>query len=216
MVFLAANEEVRIMPRHFTSEEKIEIEEKLLAAAKELFIQYGVSKTNISDITDRAGVGKGTFYHFYKSKGDIYMRLYWDDWNIIHDSIDQQYMGRKGKLENLILDYIYENRRQLFEHPIIAGTYERDALALISDKATKSRLESFADHAKRRLIAIINSWIEVNNIDCGVSPEVLSGMMRSISYLTYHKDEVGEDIFSEVIKKFALGISLVAVSKSEG
>ena len=54
------------MPRHFTSEEKIEIEEKLLAAAKELFIQYGVSKTNISDITDRAGVGKGTFYHFYK------------------------------------------------------------------------------------------------------------------------------------------------------
>lgn len=203
------------MPRHFTSEEKIEIEARLLKAAKELFLQYGVSKTNISDITDRAGVGKGTFYLFYKSKGDIYMRLYWDDWNAIHDSIDQHYMGKKGRLEELILDYIYENRRQLFEHPIIANTYERDALALISDKATKNRLESFADHAKSRLIAIINSWIDANGIDCAVSPEVLSGMMRSISYLTYHKDEVGEDIFDEVVQSFARGISLVATCKAD-
>ncbi len=202
------------MPRHFTSEEKIEIEGKLLAAAKELFLQYGVSKTNISDITDRAGVGKGTFYLFYKSKGDIYLRLYWDDWNAVHDSIDQHYMGKKGKLEDLILDYIHENRRQLFSHPIIANTYERDALSLISDKATKNRLESFAGHAKNRLIAIINSWLEANDIDCNISPEVLSGMMRSISYLTYHKDEVGEDIFDEVIQNFARGISLVASCKS--
>lgn len=200
------------MPRHFTNEEKFEIEARLLKAAKELFLQYGVSKTNISDITDKAGVGKGTFYLFYKSKGDIYMRLYWDDWNAIHDTIDQYYMGKKGKLEDLILDYIYENRRQLFSHPIIANTYERDALSLISDKATKNRLESFADHAKTRLIEIIKSWLEANNIDCHVSPEVLSGMMRSISYLTYHKDEVGEDIFDQVVQSFAKGVALVATS----
>jgi len=198
------------MPRHFTNEEKHDIEARLLKAARELFLQYGVSKTNISDITDRAGVGKGTFYLFYKSKGDIYLHLYWEDWNAIHDSIDRHYMGKKGKLEDLILDYIYENRRQLFSHPIIANTYERDALSLISDKATKSRLESFAEHAKTRLIEIIKSWLEANNIDCHVSPEVLSGMMRSISYLTYHKDEVGEDIFDEVVQSFAKGVALVA------
>lgn len=198
------------MPRHFTNEEKNEIEARLLKAARELFLQYGVSKTNISDITDRAGVGKGTFYLFYKSKGDIYMHLYWQDWNAIHDSIDRHYMGKKGKLEDLILDYIYENRRQLFSHPIIANTYERDALSLISDKATKTRLESFAEHAKTRLIEIIKSWLEANDIDCRVSPEVLSGMMRSISYLTYHKDEVGEDIFDEVVQCFAKGLALVA------
>ena len=198
------------MPRHFTNEEKHDIEARLLKAARELFLQYGVSKTNISDITDRAGVGKGTFYLFYKSKGDIYLHLYWEDWNAVHDTMDRHYMGKKGKLEELILDYIYENRRQLFSHPIIANIYERDALSLISDKATKNRLESFADHAKTRLIEIIKSWLEANDIDCHVSPEVLSGMMRSISYLTYHKDEVGEDIFDEVVQSFAKGVALVA------
>ena len=35
-------------------------------------------------------------------------------------------------------------------------------------------------------------------------------MMRSISYLTYHKDEVGEDIFDEVVQCFAKGLALVA------
>ena len=203
------------MPRHFTNEEKLVIEEKLLSAAKELFIQYGVSKTTISDITNRAGVGKGTFYLFYKSKGDIYVRLYWDEWVIIHDEIDAKYLGKKGRLEDLIVDYIYENRRQLFSHPIIANIYERDALAIISDKATNNRIASFAELAKGRLIIIIKSWLEANDIDCDVSPDVLSGMMRSVTYLTYHKDEVGEDIFADVIKNFALGISLVATCKRD-
>ena len=203
------------MPRHFTNEEKLVIEEKLLGAAKELFIQYGVSKTTISDITNRAGVGKGTFYLFYKSKGDIYVRLYWDEWVIIHDEIDAKYLGKKGRLEDLIVDYIYENRRQLFSHPIIANIYERDALAIISDKATNNRIASFAELAKGRLIAIIKSWLDANDIDCDVSPDVLSGMMRSVTYLTYHKDEVGEDIFADVIKNFALGISLVATCKRD-
>ena len=150
------------MPRHFTNEEKNEIESKLLTAAEELFLQYGINKTTISDITERAGVGKGTFYLFYKSKGDIYMRLYWDTWTLIHEEIDKKYMGKKGALDELILDYIYENRRQLFSHPIIANVYERDALSLISDRATKSRLEGFADMAKERLIAIIKSWLETS------------------------------------------------------
>ena len=50
------------MPRHFSSEERIDIENRLIAAAKELFLQYGLNKTTISDITEKAHVGKGTFY----------------------------------------------------------------------------------------------------------------------------------------------------------
>lgn len=201
------------MPRHFSSEERIDIENRLIAAAKELFLQYGINKTTISDITEKARVGKGTFYLFFKSKGDIYLKLYMNEWTAVHDIIDKKYLGKKGKLDELILDYICENRKQLLSHPILSIVYDRHTLSLISDSSVKNRIETFSELGDSRLKKIINSWLECNNINCSLSTEVISGMMRSLSYLNYHKDEIGEEYFEEVIKQFAAGITLVVNQK---
>ena len=50
-------------------------EESLLKTAYHLFIENGVSKTSVSDITTRAGVAKGTFYLYFKDKYDLKNRL---------------------------------------------------------------------------------------------------------------------------------------------
>lgn len=44
---------------------------KLLKAAYELFISKGVNNTSIQEIADKAAVGKGTFYLYFKDKYDI-------------------------------------------------------------------------------------------------------------------------------------------------
>lgn len=44
----------------------------LVAAATEVFAEVGYTKAGISDITDRAGLGKGTFYQYFDSKSDIF------------------------------------------------------------------------------------------------------------------------------------------------
>ncbi len=54
---------------------KKEKEESLLKTAYHLFIENGVSKTSVSDITKRAGVAKGTFYLYFKDKYDLRNRL---------------------------------------------------------------------------------------------------------------------------------------------
>lgn len=50
-------------------------EQALLTAAYELFTTNGVSKTSVSDIADRAGVAKGTFYLYFADKYDLRDRL---------------------------------------------------------------------------------------------------------------------------------------------
>ena len=50
-------------------------EESLLKTAYHLFIENGVSKTSVSDITKSAGVTKGTFYLYFKDKYDLKNRL---------------------------------------------------------------------------------------------------------------------------------------------
>lgn len=50
-------------------------ETSLLKTAFEFFTTKGFSKTSISDIVDKAGVAKGTFYLYFKDKYDIRNKL---------------------------------------------------------------------------------------------------------------------------------------------
>ena len=50
-------------------------ESSLLKTAFEFFTTKGFSKTSIADIVGKAGVGKGTFYLYFKDKYDIRNRL---------------------------------------------------------------------------------------------------------------------------------------------
>lgn len=50
-------------------------ESSLLNTAFEFFTTKGFSKTSITDISQKAGVGKGTFYLYFKDKYDIRNRL---------------------------------------------------------------------------------------------------------------------------------------------
>ena len=54
------------------SEENKKIkEETLLSSAFNLFTKKGFKETSIQDIAESAGVGKGTFYLYFKDKYDI-------------------------------------------------------------------------------------------------------------------------------------------------
>lgn len=43
----------------------------LLESAKKLITERGFDRVSVEDITSGAGVAKGTFYHYFKSKEDL-------------------------------------------------------------------------------------------------------------------------------------------------
>lgn len=47
----------------------------LLDAAYELFLERGIAKTSVEDITSRAKVAKGTFYLYFQDKGAVTQAL---------------------------------------------------------------------------------------------------------------------------------------------
>lgn len=67
-------------------------ENSLLKTAFESFTTKGFSKTSISDIVNKAGVAKGTFYLYFKDKYDIRNKL------ISHKS-SQLFRNAAGELE---------------------------------------------------------------------------------------------------------------------
>lgn len=75
----------------------------LLKTAFEFFTTKGFSKTSISDIADKAGVAKGTFYLYFKDKYDIRNRL------VSHKS-SQLFRNAVAELEKNSGDMEFEER----------------------------------------------------------------------------------------------------------
>ncbi len=56
------------MPPIFTLEKREEIKTQLLEIGVSLIKEKGIKKMTIDEIVEQAGIGKGTFYHFFLSK----------------------------------------------------------------------------------------------------------------------------------------------------
>jgi AcrR family transcriptional regulator len=62
------------MPR-FSDKEKERIYEKLCSEGEKLFVQHGLRKVTVDELSQAAGIAKGTFYHFYESKEHLFMDI---------------------------------------------------------------------------------------------------------------------------------------------
>ena len=67
--------------------------ERILAAALEMFSQYGYAGTNIRELTASLGLVKSSMYKHFKSKEDI--------WNTLLDELIAYYEARFGSSEHL-------------------------------------------------------------------------------------------------------------------
>ena len=52
----------------YLARKKEEKRQRLLSSAHSLFVAHGISGTSISQICDKAGVAKGTFYLYFQNK----------------------------------------------------------------------------------------------------------------------------------------------------
>ena len=55
------------MAKAFTEQERIQIKEKILETALDLFHDKGTKALSIAELTKRAGIAQGSFYNFWRN-----------------------------------------------------------------------------------------------------------------------------------------------------
>jgi len=78
--------------------------EKLLTACLELIWERSYHSVGVGSICERAGVKKGSFYHFFKSKAELTsqaIQVYWDSFKL---ELDVIFSPTKSPLQRL-MDY---------------------------------------------------------------------------------------------------------------
>lgn len=133
-------------------------EESLFDTAYRLFVEKGFQQTTISDIVNKAGVAKGTFYLYFKDKHDIRDRIIIrKTYKLIEESIAKDEIQSLTKFEDrllfivdFIIDYLNENKALLnFMHrDLIFGIYKGTFSKKIQDDSNLTIMDLFVEGVK--------------------------------------------------------------------
>lgn len=78
---------------------------QIIRAAIEVFARKGLDRGKIADIANEAGIGKGTVYEYFRSKGAIFKAIeeyVFTDFNIVFDQLDSSSLSPPQKLTALM------------------------------------------------------------------------------------------------------------------
>ena len=91
--------------------------EKLIQVAFDLIWDSSYGSVSVGDICDRAGVNKGSFYHFFESKADLAVEAYQEHWREKRPEMDRIFSSQVPPLERLQkwCEFVCEGQKQKAE-----------------------------------------------------------------------------------------------------
>ena len=182
------------MAKGFSEREKEVIRQKLMDAAEVCWGKYGLKKTSVDELVQMANISKGSFYLFYTTKEHLFMDVFeridtrskTELFNIIQKA--------EGSKKEIFVSVIKQMYKEVQKTPWVLNMHNGD-LELLLRKLPPERVER---HLKDDTGAVVELF-KLLDIDMKVDSEVISGVMRSLFLMLLHKQEIGDEIFEDVV-----------------
>jgi len=91
-----------------TSEYKTEVKERIIQSAVECFSKYGLDRTRMDDVAQKADLSKGTLYLYFNSKEDLFYVICEKNLRILKEQLSQIFATTKEDLVSNA-ERFYEN-----------------------------------------------------------------------------------------------------------
>lgn len=169
-------------------ENKEEKEQNLISAALKLFTEKGVKETSVQEITNEAGVAKGTFYLYFKDKYELQDYLIArKSKQLFNDAIKSL---RKQKIKDYkeefiyVIDYIIDKLSKnklllkFISKNLSWGLYN-DKLSKLIDDSNIGVQEFFLSEIEKNNVKIDNPELKLFMIVELVSGTIFSSIMTS-------------------------------------
>jgi AcrR family transcriptional regulator len=207
------------MPRGFTERQKKLIRRRLLNAAYRQFSTFGLKKTSVDELARAAGISKGAFYLFYKSKEDLFMD--------VAEMAEERY--RVGILETIDLPgpsprarlfAIFMKAFELLETIPILQFFTSSDYALLFRSIPPGKLQEHLA-SDRMFFEELVSRCKKAGIPVKARAEEISGLMYPLVLAVMHEEELGlgnlrdsVKVLLELVAAFCLGEVDVSIERS--
>ncbi len=170
---------------------------EIIAAARELYEEKGLSKTSVQDITNRVGVTRTLFYHYFSDKDAVTLAVLDDYIDDYVEALTYWNEGRsEGEIDEALLSVVKLLRRGLFEEdPFHKALASRENAALYLEFINR-----VADHAAHYIIqTTVQDYAALHEIRIEHLYETFTVLIVGvIGYLRQHPD-TDDAVIADVI-----------------
>ncbi|WP_221563243.1 TetR/AcrR family transcriptional regulator [Alkalihalobacillus sp. TS-13] len=201
---------------YFHSSEKERLRNDLLNLGKQLFIQQGLKKTSIEEMTKKVGIAKSTFYVFFESKEAMYLELL----ELEAVGMEERIWKEVDKTTNAF-DGIKEYMHQMVVGLDINVLTKRLITNSVEFEMVKRKVTpEFVERKIQRNITPLLTYISDQQERGGMiqsDPNVIVGVIRAALLIAVHKQDIGEEIFPQVEEMMfqAVASSLTQTNQKE-
>ena len=179
------------MPKGFTQKQREIIKHALLQVGRDLFSQFGLKKTSISDITKAAGISQGAFYQFYPSKEMLYYAVLKEEEIRIKKQLMTEVSFQEGalkeNLKKLMLWTLMIADTNPFIKQMMALKDVHELMASVPEETSQEHQAEDEDF----FLSLLNLW-QADISDLSISSEVLVGILGLLFTLPLNKKLIGE------------------------
>jgi AcrR family transcriptional regulator len=183
------------MPRAFNDDEIRRMRAMLIKAGRASFMKRGLKRTTIELLVNSVGIGKGSFYQFFKSKEELFLELFSEEIPAMMTRLHEVSFGATNDTREALVRLMKEMIYELDTNPLVQ-TFLNDPRELELFLST----DEFATLQKR--IAAANSPIiecieqartrgEIINKDSRLIAQII-GMVKN---LAVSKDSIPRELY---------------------
>lgn len=182
------------MSKGFTDQEKKDLKKRLIHIFVEKLNYQKISSINVDSLVKEVGIAKGSFYHLFKSKDELFGEVINQvQDNIINKSLEiarEENLPAKSKLKNLLF-YLVET---ISQYPWIKQLsnveYEKIIRRLPDETKQKLRQKDVTD---------LNRILKLLNLSTAYSYEKITVIVQIIFSSALNKKDYGEQ-YDESVK----------------
>jgi AcrR family transcriptional regulator len=189
--------------------------EEILRAAAEAFTTRGYAATSIDDIADRLQSTKGRVYHYFKTKGDIFLEVHRSAMERVINAAAPIATGEGTAAERLRRMVVTQARLLMTEYSLMRAAAHHAEVSLVTEGRTTEKallevieLRDVFESLFRGVIAEGMATGEFERRNAGLMVKAVLGAVNWIS-LWYHPGATGEhgsvDDIADEFGDFVLG-----------
>jgi len=181
------------MSGHFTEEQQNEIREKLFQAGIEYLKTYGVQKMTVDKLAAAAGIAKGSFYNFYKSKEEFLFALSEYAGAKMGEMLSRKLNGRKKLTASEFTDFLREYLHS--DYDLMASMTVDDFLWM------KKHLAEYELFEPKGQIPVAEYWLGlIEDARPNADPGVIVNLVKCIYAMREHRANMVEKSLDESIE----------------
>lgn len=178
------------MARGFSETEKQMIKQRLIEVGREHFIQFGLKKTGIRELTSAVGISQGAFYLFYRSKEELFFELLMQEESRIRSSLFETGWHKQRLTKQAFKQFILNSLKLIDDNPLIKTLFLSENFEQLWRSLPEEVKEEHEQQDEELILSIINFWYQQGWIK-RTQPQALGLTIRSLIIFYMHKEEIG-------------------------